>query len=77
MHFNRNTVTCSREGGKKSLNGFKFGDFKVRFPSDGAASMAVIGLNGALEYDVTRDKLTYKSIKIGCLHCILFITGYI
>ena len=39
MHFNRNTATCSYEGGthtQKSLNSFKFGDFKVRFPSDGA-----------------------------------------
>ena len=31
--------------GQKSRNGFKFGDFKVRFPSDGAASMTVKGLN--------------------------------
>ena len=30
--------------GQKSLNGFKFGTFISRFPSDGAASMAVKGL---------------------------------
>ena len=44
MHFDRNTFTCSREGGKKSLNGFKFCTFIGRFPSDGAASTAVKGL---------------------------------
>ena len=38
------TFTRSCEGGGKSLNGFKFGDFMIRFPSDGAASMAVKGL---------------------------------
>ena len=30
--------------GEKSLNDFKFGTFAGRFPSDGAASMAVKGL---------------------------------
>jgi len=30
--------------GPTILTGFKFGDFKVRVPSDGAASMAVKGL---------------------------------
>ena len=45
MHFDRNTLTCSYERGQKSLHGFKFGDFKVRFPSDGATSMTLKGLN--------------------------------
>jgi len=31
--------------GQKSLNGFKFGTFIGHFPSDGAASIAVKGLN--------------------------------
>ena len=31
--------------GKKDLNGFKFGTFAGRFPSDDGASMAVKGLN--------------------------------
>ena len=30
--------------GKKDLNGFKFGNSVGRFPSDGAATMAVKGL---------------------------------
>ena len=37
--------------GQKRLNGFKFGDFMVRFPSDGAASLAVKGLNVNLSDD--------------------------
>ena len=32
--------------GAKSLNGFKFGTFIGRFPSDGATNMAVKGLRG-------------------------------
>ena len=32
------------KGANKSLNSFKLGDFKVRFLSDGAPSMAVKGL---------------------------------
>ena len=31
--------------GAKTLNGFKFGSVIGRFPSDGAASMALKGLN--------------------------------
>ena len=34
--------------GEKSLNDFKFGTFAGRFPSDGAASMAVKGLSVTL-----------------------------
>ena len=34
-----------REKKKESLNDFKFGTFVGRFPSDGAASMAVKGLS--------------------------------
>ena len=51
MHFDRNPFTCSREGGKKSLNDFKFGTFIGRFPSDGAASMAEKGLRDS-EHDL-------------------------
>ena len=36
--------TNEKGGGKKSLNGFKFGTFIGRFPSDVVASMAVKGL---------------------------------
>ena len=36
--------TCSSEVGKSHLNDFAFGIFLGRFPSDGAASMAVKGL---------------------------------
>ena len=42
--INRNPFTGSCEGGKTSLNGFKFGTFIGSFPRDGAASMAVNGL---------------------------------
>ena len=38
---------------QKSLNGFKFGTFIDRFPSDGAATMAVKGLRCGV---------------VGCLH---------
>ena len=41
MHFDRNHSTCE---GVKSLNDLKFGIFISRFPSDGAASLAVKGL---------------------------------
>ena len=43
MHFDRISFTCSCEG-EKSRNDFKFGIFIGRFPSDGAANMAVEGL---------------------------------
>ena len=47
MHFNGNPFTCSyAEGGKTSLNGFQFGTFIGRFPSDGAENTAVNGLKG-------------------------------
>ena len=44
VHFDRNPFTCSCEGGKKSINGFKFGTSVGSFPSDSAASMAAEGL---------------------------------
>ena len=44
VHFNGNPFACSYEGGKTSLNGFQFGAFVGRLPSDGVASMAVNGL---------------------------------
>ena len=36
-------ILCAHAKGK-SLNGFKFGTFIGRFPSDGAAGMSVKGL---------------------------------
>ena len=44
VHFDRKLFTCSC-GGEKDLNGSTFGAFIRRFQSDGAASMAVKGLN--------------------------------
>ena len=41
--------------GRKSLNGFKFGPFVGLFPSDGAASTAVKGLNCTLTFFMKRD----------------------
>ena len=41
VHFDRNYFTCSCKRERKSLHDFKFGTFTGRFPSDGAASMAV------------------------------------
>ena len=43
MHFARSPVRRLCEGGR-SLSDFKFSTFIDRFPSDGAASMAVKGL---------------------------------
>ena len=40
VHFDRSPFTCSCVGGK-NLNDFKLSTFIGRFPSDGAASMAV------------------------------------
>ena len=45
MNFDRNPAMCSCEGGSESFNGFKFGTFTGLFPRDGAASIAVKGLN--------------------------------
>ena len=45
MHFDRNLLTSSRKGEERPLiNYFKFGTSVGRFPSGGAASMAVEGL---------------------------------
>ena len=49
MNFGRRTSRAHAKrmvggGGGGDLNGFRFGDFRVRFPSDGAASMSVKGL---------------------------------
>ena len=55
MRFNRSPFTCSRNGGKKSLNDFKFGTFIGRFPSDSAASIAVKGLTSTETIRLIRD----------------------
>ena len=48
VHFNGIPFMCSCEGkekkGKQKLNDYKFFTFTGRFPSDGAASLAVKGL---------------------------------
>ena len=47
MRFDRNLSRAHAKEGKKKRekkNGFKFGIFIDRFPSDGAANMAVKGL---------------------------------
>ena len=44
LHFDRNPFHLFMQREKKSLNNFKIGTFTGRFPSDGAASMAVKGL---------------------------------
>ena len=46
VHFNKNPSLCSCQ---KDLNDFKFDAFVGRFQSDGAASMAVKGLNCAVQ----------------------------
>ena len=57
MHFDRTLFTCSCEGWRgwwggggwgEELNAFRFATFIGRFPSDGAASMAVKGLTSTL-----------------------------
>ena len=45
LHTDRNPLMCSREGGKRGINDFKFGTFIVRFKSDSAASVTAKGLN--------------------------------
>ena len=45
MCFDRNPFTCSCKVGTQKINGFKFGTFIGRFPSDSMASMAVKELN--------------------------------
>ena len=44
--------------GEKKLNDFKFGTFTGRFPSDGAASMAVKGLIEAFRTSLCMQALT-------------------
>ena len=51
-----------RGGGGGGLN-FKFGPFIGRFPSDGAASIAVKGLNGFDRYSPS-DNMTSQSYEI-------------
>ena len=43
MHLERKVLSCGLANGE-SRNNFKFGTFIGRFPSDGAANMAVKGL---------------------------------
>ena len=49
MRFSRSPFTCSCQGGGGGggLTDFKFGTFIGRFPSDGAAGIAVKGLNSS------------------------------
>ena len=54
----------------KSLNGFKSGSFVGRFPSDGAARMAVKGLRYFHVSDI-RDDLTI--IVLTCIRSFLFV----
>ena len=70
VHFDRNPFTCLYEGGKTSLNGFKFGTHTGRFPSDGAASMAVNGLKALFAgHSVYRLSLSKTTFPAQSRHC--------
>ena len=57
MCFDKKNFSRAHAKGKKDLNDFKFGTFVGRFPSDGAASIAVKRLNLA-ESDICYIRLS-------------------
>ena len=61
---------------QKGLNGFKVGTFTGRFPSDGAASMAMKGLMNAIDEVNKERNYAFELYKLPCIQICRYIALY-